>query len=72
MLFTNYGGEYLESIKKYIQKYSKTIIIIDIILLVASIGFGNSGLFNEIVIFLLFLLLAFMPEEAFEDEEDKE
>ncbi|BFK81169.1 hypothetical protein I3900191A7_13140 [Clostridium baratii] len=60
----------MESIKKYIQKHSKTIVIIDIILLI-SIGFGNSGILNGIVIFLLFLLLAYMPEEAFEDDEDK-
>ena len=62
---------YLESIKKCIQKHSKTIVIIDIILLIFSIGFGNSGILNGIVIFLLFLLLAYMPEEAFEDDEDK-
>ena len=62
---------YLESIKKYIQKHSKTIVIIDIILLIFSIGFGNSGILNGIVIFLLFLLLEYMPEEAFEDDEDK-
>lgn len=61
----------MESIKKYIQKHSKTIVIIDIILLICSIGFGNSGILNGIVIFLLFLLLAYMPEEAFEDDEDK-
>lgn len=61
----------MESIKKYIQKHSKTIVIIDIILLIFSIGFGNSGILNGIVIFLLFLLLVYMPEEAFEDDEDK-
>ncbi|WP_338630274.1 hypothetical protein [Clostridium baratii] len=61
----------MESIKKYIQKHSKTIVIIDIILLIFSIGFGNSGILNGIVIFLLFLLLEYMPEEAFEDDEDK-
>lgn len=60
----------MEFIKEYIQKHSKTIVIINIILLVFSIGFGNSGTLNGIVILLLFLLLAFMPEEAFEDDED--
>lgn len=47
------------------------IVILNMILLIFSIGIGNSGILNSIVIFLLFLLLACMPEEAFEEEEDK-
>lgn len=61
----------MKLIKKYIQKYSKMIVILNMILLIFSIGIGNSGILNSIVIFLLFLLLACMPEEAFEEEEDK-
>lgn len=57
----------MEFTKAFIQKHSKIIVII---LLIFSIGFGNSGVLNGIVIFLLFLLLAFMPEEAFDDEND--
>jgi hypothetical protein len=54
----------------FIQKHSKIIVIIDIILLIFSIGFGNSGVLNGMLIVLLFLLLGFMPEEAFDDEND--
>lgn len=62
----------MEVIKTFIQKYSRMIVIIDIILLILSIGFGKSGFLNGIVIFLLFLLLTFMPEKAFDDEKDNE
>lgn len=65
-------GLILKFIKTYIQKYSRIIVLIDIILLIFSIGFGNNGFLNGIVIFLLFLLLAFMPEKAFDDEKDNE
>lgn len=60
----------MEFTKTFIQKHSKIIVIIDIILLIFSIGFGNSGVLNGMVTFLLFLLLGFMPEEAFDDESD--
>ena len=45
---------------------------INIILIIFSIGFGKATLFNSIVIFLLFLLLGFMPENAFDDDEDSD
>lgn len=61
----------MKLIKQYIKKYSKTIVILNIILLILSIGIGNSSVLNTIVILLLFLLLAGMPEEAFEEDEDQ-
>lgn len=59
----------METIKRYIRKYCKSIVIINIILLIISIGFGDNGVLNEFIIFSLFILLAFMPEELFEDNE---
>lgn len=60
----------MELIKKFIEKYYETITFIDIVLIIFSIGFIKNSIINGVVIFLLFLLLAFMPEKAFEDSEN--
>lgn len=62
----------MELIKNFVQKHSKLIVIINIILLIFSIGFGEATFLNSVVIFLLFLLLGFMPEKAFDDDEDSD
>ena len=49
----------------------KTIIGI-IILLILSIGWGKATVLNSIVIFLLFILLVFMPDKAFDDDENSD
>ena len=59
---------YLEMLKKYIQKHIKTISTISMILLILSITFKNNINLNPIFIFLFFLFLGLLPEEAFEDE----
>lgn len=45
---------------------------INIILLILSIGWGKATVLNSIVIFLLLLLLVFMPEKAFDDDKDND
>lgn len=66
------GGILLEFIKNFVQKYSKLIVTINIILLIFSIGFGKATVLNSVIIFLLFLLLVFMPDKAFDDDEDSD
>ena len=60
----------MEFIKNFVQKHSKLIVTINIILLIFSIGWGKATVLNSVVIFLLFLLLVFMPDKAFDDDED--
>ena len=62
----------MEFIKNFVQKHSKLIVNINIILIIFSIGFGKDTFLNSVVIFLLFLLLGFMPEKAFDDDEDSD
>ena len=62
----------MEFIKNFVQKHSKLIVTINIILLIFSIGFGKATVLNSVVIFLLFLLLVFMPDKAFDDDEDSD
>ena len=42
------------------------------ILLILSIGWGKATVLNSIVIFLLFILLVFMPDKAFDDDENSD
>ena len=60
----------MEFIKNFVQKNSKLIVIINIILLIFSIDWGKATVLNSVVIFLLFLLLVFMPDKALYDDED--
>jgi len=62
----------LEFIKNFVQKHSKLIVTINIILLILSIGWGKATVLNSIVIFLLFILLVFMPDKAFDDDENSD
>ena len=62
----------MEFIKNFVQKHSKLIVTINIILIIFSIGFGKATFLNSVVIFLLFLLLGFMPEKTFDDDEDSD
>ena len=62
----------MEFIKNFVQKHSKLIVTINIILLIFSIGFGKAIILNSLVIFLLLLLLVFMPEKAFDDDKDND
>ena len=62
----------MEFIKNFVQKHSKLIVTINIILLILSIGWGNATVLNSIVIFLLFILLVFMPDKAFDDDENSD
>lgn len=62
----------MEFIKNFVQKHSKLIVTINIILLILSIGWGKSTVLNSIVIFLLFILLLFMPDKAFDDDENSD
>ena len=62
----------MEFIKNFIQKHSKLIVTINIILLILSIGWGKATVLNSIVIFLLFILLVFMPDKAFDDDENSD
>lgn len=62
----------MEFIKNFVQKHSKLIVTINIILLILSIGWGKATVLNSIVIFLLFILLVFMPDKAFDDDEDSD
>ncbi len=62
----------MEFIKNFVQKHSKLIVTINIILLILSIGWGKATVLNSIVIFLLFILLVFMPDKAFDDDENSD
>ena len=62
----------MEFIKNFVQKHSKLIVTIIIILLILSIGWGKATVLNSIVIFLLFILLVFMPDKAFDDDENSD
>ena len=62
----------MEFIKNFVQKQSKLIVTINIILLILSIGWGKATVLNSIVIFLLFILLVFMPDKAFDDDENSD
>ena len=62
----------MEFIKNFVQKHSKLIVTINIILLILSICWGKATVLNSIVIFLLFILLVFMPDKAFDDDENSD
>ena len=62
----------MEFIKNFVQTHSKLIVTINIILLILSIGWGKATVLNSIVIFLLFILLVFMPDKAFDDDENSD
>ncbi len=62
----------MEFIKNFVQKHSKLIVTINIILLILSIGWGKATVLNSIVILLLFILLVFMPDKAFDDDENSD
>ena len=66
------GEILLKGIHKFIQKYGQSIVTVTMILLIFSIGFGKATVLKSVIIFLLVLLLAFMPDKFFDDEDSDE
>lgn len=62
----------LKGIHNFIQKYGQSIVTVTMILLIFSIGFGKATVLKSVIIFLLVLLLAFMPDKFFDDEDSDE
>ena len=66
------GEILLKGIHNFIQKYGQSIVTVTMILLIFSIGFGKATVLKSVIIFLLVLLLAFMPDKFFDDEDSDE
>ncbi len=66
------GKILLKGIHNFIQKYGQSIVTVTMILLIFSIGFGKATVLKSVIIFLLVLLLAFMPDKFFDDEDSDE
>ena len=66
------GEILLKGIHNFIQKYGQSIVTVTMILLIFSIGFGKATVLKSVIIFLLVLLLAFMPDNFFDDEDSDE
>ena len=66
------GEILLKGIHNFIQKYGQSIVTVNMILLLFYICFGKETVLKSVFIFLIVLLLAFMPDKFFDDEDSDE